>query len=246
MRHSATATVAAISALGLLPIAAVASTAHHREKAPPAKCVRNSHTLFASSQAEVYSAPEDEVLSIRACASGQRHTFFVAGCNREEPARACAARAHVTLAGSVVAYEEGFIAEGQPSEPSISELRVGVRDLRNGRLLHDVPTGAPLIAEPRYVGVGPVVALVLESDGSVAWIAEDDERTKSDGIGSSYFDVYAADKTGTRLVASGVDIDPSSLAISVGATNVGAPSRSIVGNTLYWTEAGKAVSALLD
>ena len=46
-----------------------------------------------------------------------------------------------------------------------------------------------------------------------------------------YFDVYAAEKYGTRLVASGLDVNNASLALA--------------GNTLHWTQGGKPGSATL-
>jgi hypothetical protein len=46
------------------------------------------------------------------------------------------------------------------------------------------------------------------------------------------------------LLAAGTDIDPSSLALSVGEVNLSYP-RTVAGSTLYWTEAGKSFSAPL-
>jgi hypothetical protein len=87
---------------------------------------------------------------------------------------------------------------------------------------------------PGYIGVGNVVAIVVKSDGAVAWIAEDYERTLGTGTPSvtPYFDVEAVDKSGSRLLASGTDIDPSSLALA--------------GNTLYWMQGGQPASAPLN
>src|SRR4029077_17139210 len=99
----------------------------------------------------------------------------------------------------------------------------------------------------RYIGVGNVVALVLKSDGSVAWIADDYMRSITPGgTGPPYFDVYAVDRSGTRLLASGTDVDPSSLALSVGGNNIGMSSRSVAGSTLYWTQGGKPFSTTLN
>jgi len=44
--------------------------------------------------------------------------------------------------------------------------------------------------------------------------------------------VHAADMAGSRLLASGSDLDPTSLALA--------------GNTLYWTEGGQPHSAQLN
>jgi hypothetical protein len=122
---------------------------------------------------------------------------------------------------------------------------VVVRDLRTGRVLHRVPTGAPLEPKPGYVGVGNVVSIVVKSDGAVAWIADDYERSGT-AHGTEYIDVYAVDKSGTRLLAAGTEIDPSSLALSVGGSNIGQGSRTAPGSTLYWTQGGQPMSASLN
>jgi hypothetical protein len=124
---------------------------------------------------------------------------------------------------------------------------VVVRDLRTGRVLHKSPTGSPLRPEAGYVGVGNVVAIVLKGDGAVAWIADDYERSSGAGTANEavYFDVEAVDRTGSRLLASGTAVDPSSLSLAVGATNVGYHSAALMGSLLYWTEGGTPASAVL-
>lgn len=241
--------IAAIPVLALLLVPGGTNAAHAR-RALPARCAPNSHTLLADSQAQVYSTSKDidGAISLRACAYGQRRSFIVAACNYEERAAMCAYTSHVTLAGEMVAYEEAFVPECRcAAEDNIAEWHVIVQNMRTGRVLHDVPTGTPLKPEPRYVGVGSIVGLVLKSDGSVAWIAEDYERSsKLYGAGAPYFDVYATDKTGTRLLASGTSIDPSSLALSVGDFGVSGVLRTVVGSTVYWTQGGKSESAPLN
>lgn len=207
------------------------------------------HSLFADVQAQVYAVREGPLkyLSIRACAYGQRRSFIVAACDNEESATTCADNSHVTLAGAMVASEDIFQVEGHEVEKSIDEWHVEVRNLHTGRILHEVPTGTPLKPEPRYVGVGPIVGLVLKSDGVVAWIAEDYERSSVPGrmpFTIPYFDLYAVNKSSSRLLASGTDIDASSLALSVGSISVG-NRRTIAGSTLYWTQGGKPALASL-
>jgi hypothetical protein len=81
----------------------------------------------------------------------------------------------------------------------------------------------------------------------VAWVAEDYERSSRvhGGTEAPFFDVYASDRTGTRLLASGTNVDPSSLALSAGSFGVGGLLRATAGSTLYWTQGGKSESALL-
>lgn len=242
-------TIAVVSVLALLLVPSGANAARARH-ALLARCAPSSHTLFADAQAQVYAAREGSLkyLSIRACAYGQRRSFIVSGCSPEESAMVCARASHVALVGGVIAYGDTFTpAGGHEDEESIDEWHVEVRNLRTGRLLHEVPTGSPLKPAPRYVGVGPIVGLVLKSDGSVAWIAEDYERSsKLYGAGAPYFDVYATDKAGTRLLASGTNIDPSSLALAVGAAGVNSRPRTIEGSTLFWAQGGKPFSTTLE
>jgi hypothetical protein len=83
--------------------------------------------------------------------------------------------------------------------------------------------------EGKLVGIGPALSIALKSDGSVAWIAENE-------IGfppkATECQVGVSDKAGTRVVGYGTDIEPRSLALA--------------GSTLYWTQAGNAVSAHLE
>jgi hypothetical protein len=127
-----------------------------------------------------------------------------------------------TLAGTMVAYEEG---EGRPSGAT---WIIVVRDLRNGRVIHKVPTGVrshPIQPPRQYVGLGPATGLAVKSNGSVAWLVE---TTAEEGS----FQLHALDRSGGRLLASGSDIARSSLALA--------------GNTLYWTQGGRPFSAPLN
>jgi hypothetical protein len=119
--------------------------------------------------------------------------------------------------GTVVAYEEDIFE----AEEDV-RLLVVVRDLRDGKLLHKLPTGTVEPPQPSMIGVGSVTGMVIKSDGSAAWIAAEQKGG---------YQVHTVDKTASHLVASGGDIDPSSLALA--------------GSTLYWTQGGKPVSASL-
>jgi hypothetical protein len=238
--------MAAISMLALLLTASGASAAHARRKTP-VKCVPgHSRQITANTQAQVYEATVPhgfpEYLGAWGCVYGHSHPYFLGplpyGADSTEGGGGIE---HEMLAGPVVAYGEVSIEDGH------TEWHAVVRDLRTGRVLHRVPTGAPLEPKPRYVGVGSVVAIAVKSDGAVAWIADDDERSATaHGTGLPYFDVYAVDKSGTRLLAAGTEIDPSSLALSVGGSNIGQGSLTAPGSTLYWTQGGKPASATLN
>ena len=91
------------------------------------------------------------------------------------------------------------------------------------------------------------MTLVLRSDGAIAWIADDYERSLHAGQQSevTFFDLEMADKSDVRLLAAGTDLDPASLALGLGATNVGARNRSVEASVVYWTQGGKASSASL-
>jgi hypothetical protein len=131
---------------------------------------------------------------------------------------------NIVLAGPIVAYEHYSFAEG------LGGIRQGVvvEDLRTGVTLRDEATGKRKVpgGEPELeFGIGHTAAIVVKSDGSVAWILETSAQEDT-------YQVHAADMTGSRLLASGPDIDPSSLALA--------------GNTLYWMQGGKPFSAMLN
>jgi hypothetical protein len=260
MRRIAIAAIPLLAVL-LMPGGANAAPARH---ALPAKCVPNTHTLLADPQAQVYSEKEEPELSnavtLRGCVHGHRSFSLslsfglcYSGEERLGPIE-CIKDLHLTLSGTFIAYEYAVVSGGKNPEiePSLAERYVVVRDLRTGRMLHKVPTGAPLKPGPGYAGVGNLVALVLKSDGSVAWVAEDYERTAAgppvgqEGTRLSYFDVYACDKSGTRLLAAGTNVDPSSLALSTGATGISGYPSSIAGSTVSWTQGGVSASAVLN
>jgi hypothetical protein len=131
---------------------------------------------------------------------------------------------NLVLAGPIVAYEHYSFAEGLGG----SRQGVAVEDLRTGATLRDEPTGKAKSpgGEPELeFGIGHTATIVVKTNGSVAWILETSAQ-------EDRYQVHAADTTGSRLVASGPDIDPSSLALA--------------GSTLYWTQGGKPSSATLN
>jgi hypothetical protein len=234
--------------LAAVTSAGVTSAGATRARGHKGCAPRGPRIVLASPQAQVYAAPDrrSEVIAIYACANTGRRSFIVAGCNTSEGAGACARGSHVTLAGAMIAYEDAFVADSNGVEPGVDEWYVAVRDLKTGRRVLRVPTGAALKPRARYVGVGNLVALALRSDGAIAWIADDYERSASGGQSEvAFFDVEAADKSGVRLLAAGTDVDPASLALGVDATDIGARNRSVAGSVVYWTQGGRVSSASL-
>jgi hypothetical protein len=253
-RHTIPVTIALVMA-----VSASAATA----RTPPANCVPpHAHVLLANRLAVVYTVTERVVetlegphgpthfvnptLVVRGCVDGHRRSYAIGEpveCSAGSTS-GCGGIDRETLTGTTVAYEEMSVSSEGNGGGSSSYIVV-VRDLRTGRILHRTPTGTPLRPRSGYVGVGKAVAIVVKGDGSVAWIAEDYERSSGARGVVSYFDVEAVDKTGARLLAAGTTVDPSSLSLSLGATNVGPQSATLLGSTLYWTQDGKPVSAVL-
>lgn len=126
-----------------------------------------------------------------------------------------------TLAGPIVAYESFWAGMNE----GLSSNHVVVRNLLNGRVLHRVLTGTSPTPNPNNKGIGSVVAFVVKRDGAVAWMLE---------VGHPPFEyqVHAVDKHGSRVLASGPDIDPSSL--------------KLTGSTLSWTQNGQPFTGSLS
>jgi hypothetical protein len=251
--------MALIGVLAVLLMTATASAARGTHSAL-ARCAPSSHILYADSEAAVYTVRERLVIpfvggghevqmaiATRGCAYGQKGSYKLGQEYVPEGTEVNGYTRDYTLVGSTVAYEE-FVTTAnrytRAGEVVRTSLRVIVRDLRTGRVLHEVPTGTPPKPEPGSVGVGKIVALVLKSDGSVAWIAKDSERSAT--AKAAYFDVYATDRSGMRLLASGTSVDPASLALSVGATHLDSYPHRIAGSTLSWTQGGQSFSTTLN
>ena len=220
--------------VALLGASSAASAAAGHRKAATKCPVGHSHVIVADAQAQVYVAPLvaegsllPEVPVLYGCAYGHRKSYELGpspGTGAGSPGGTSDSELY-TLAGPIVAFEESSKRELFPG------LRfddyIVVRDLRNGRVLRRLPTGTPATPpeNPGDVGVGGATAIVLKSDGAVAWIVAVNGKTTE-------YQVHTVDKTGSRTVASGPEIAPSSLAL--------------VGSTLYWTQGGKPMSATLN
>jgi hypothetical protein len=221
------------SVLALLAIIAVfvaAPAQARRAAARPTQCSRvHSHLVAADAQAQVYRRPEaspgQQLNGFWGCVYGKRRSFLLGRVARECGSSGCDALEGVTLTRTVVAYETVLHKPGC-CEDFVAEFHVVVLDLRSGRVLHRVPTGVTNPpAHARFVGAGPTVAIVVKGDGSVAWIVYTDQH-------ASEYQVHALDKNGERVLATGSDIAPGSLALA--------------GSTLYWTQGGKPFLARLQ
>jgi hypothetical protein len=232
MRGRAAITASAlVICVSLISTRSVAATRHHTA---PSKCLPGHRQILAAdAQAQVYTrqrrvrvanraTPEIAIRTLTdavACAYGQRRTYDlgkVFGCERGEVGEPeeCGGVDQEVVAGPTVAYE---LRTPGPFNDSF----VIVRDLRTGRILHREPTGA---GKGESEGIGATKALVVKSDGSVAWTVKVYEN--------AVYEVHAADTTGSRMLASGADIDPTSLALA--------------GSTIYWTQGGRPYSATLN
>jgi hypothetical protein len=168
--------------------------------------------IVADTRAQVYEA-ENKLSEheIYGCLYGHHRTYTLGAppeCGGSE--EGCSGSEGETLAGKVVAYEEFS------TKPCCQSVLVVVRDLGTGRTLHRVPTGSS--TSPADVGRGFTSGIAVKSDGAVAWIV-------TSGVARGGNQVQVVDKSGSRVVASGTDVDPQSLALA--------------GSTLYWTQGGK-------
>jgi hypothetical protein len=225
LRRAALAALVLALAVALVPAGASAA---HGARRPARKCGQAvSRLLLADGQAEVYEAPEElgepTVLTVYGCAFQARRPRALGGVPAQQNVGGPSKESGVllpTLAGAVVAY-----AETHFSPYNVSDEYVVVCDLVTGRVVHVVPTGVAVKPVPGQVGIGTVVALVVKGDGSVAWIVGTDPE---DGT----YQVHVVDGAGSRVLATGADIDPGSLALA--------------GSTLYWTQGGQPRSATLE
>jgi hypothetical protein len=194
----------------------------------------HARMISANSQAMIYETLEtpNQERGIFGCVFGQRRTYFLGEPESGTPEGASGIRFE-TLSGSMVAYKGGYALPPGVSTPARTVWVVVVRDLRTGRVVRRVPTDPN--RSSTTVVAGPLVALVVKSDGAAAWIVESHEEPSTSAnhfMGTREYIVMAVDKTGTRQLAVGKDIDPKSLAL--------------VGGTLYWIQSGIPYLAALS
>jgi hypothetical protein len=145
------------------------------------------------------------------------------------------------------------VVENAPLRPpnGYSSNEIEVRNLRTGRLIYRMPNDSP--SSSGVEGQGETMNIVVKTDGAVAWTTHWIETgplapkicRASPGTSECvveagpmyewekvYTAVHVAGKLGTRIVATGANIEPRSLALA--------------GSTLYWLQGGKPMSAVLN
>jgi hypothetical protein len=128
------------------------------------------------------------------------------------------------LAGPIVAIEL------YEYRPELKPLII-ISDLRTGRVIHNVRTGANYCNSSGYCRE-LATQLVLKEDGSAAWVVSQTNR-----VGNTQTEIVSVDNAGSHFLAfgrtyEGIEIDPQSLVLT--------------GSALRWTQNGKLMSARLD
>jgi hypothetical protein len=215
-RSSLLAPLLATASIAGPVLATVAAPAGARPGHSPWRC-RAGHPqrLIANVRAEVFEIPFGSPPRYEGCAYGSKHRYAL-GPVPEGSSSGVSGSSDYTLAGTTLAYTEfgcaALLAPGVECEESLTVLNLG-----SGRRLHHVSTGK---CEES------ILELVLKHDGAVAWITGFGCRARTKSL-----EVHALDAAGERLLASGTDVAPGSLALA--------------GSRLYWTQADKPFSAPL-
>lgn len=225
MRLAALALVAwSLASINVQPAEAAGEGAR-----PSGACSGTQHApIAADARGEIYAVRARPSRVLYGCLYRSRHVYRLGPAAYRYQTKYDAVGFYglrrEVMSGPLVAFEEVSIPIccGKPSWVVI------VRDLRSGRVLRREPTGTTS-AGLDAVGTGPITALVLRSDGAFAWIT--DASVLDGPIPKGGYQVHAADASGSRLLASGEEIEPRSLALSDTA--------------IYWGVAGMPFSASL-
>jgi hypothetical protein len=214
--------------VSLAMVASTALLAPSRASGSPAgPCsLRHSHAVLVTREARVY----ERFGYVYACLYRYGRRVVIANFTGHSITGTGGQR-NYRLAGRYVAFEDFYAGK------MLGSYYVLVYDLRTGRLVHEAQTGKPPAdassqTQGAAFGLGPTTALLLEPDGSVAWIARDVWTT---GPGyPSYspvpeYEVRVADRRGNLRLDAGPAIDPGSLQAQDGG--------------LKWTDAGKTRTA---
>ncbi|HEX4437625.1 MAG TPA: hypothetical protein VH061_12620 [Solirubrobacteraceae bacterium] len=193
-----------------------AEEAHRHSGGGPAKAHAISclpapgRVLQENDQAEIYLLRDaeglpDEVWACSVTHSVVRHLGRLLTCReRSTKERDCSGIADPVLAAGLVGFDEvheSFFPAGPESEAA--RYYVYVKRLVTGLTLRIEATGQTPPPDSFAVDSGPTVAVRLQADGAVAWIAQPSDQP---------YELVAVDDRGhRRLVAAGSDIEPGSL-----------------------------------
>jgi hypothetical protein len=136
---------------------------------------------------------------------------------------------NVAIAGTVVAYAEGF-AYGEGRLPNEDPTLV-VRSITTGRVVHRArlhvvhDNGGALTA-------AALISILLKPSGTVAWIQVDGHGTLNNPTPPPEFDLFAIDTNGFHTLATGLSEPPK--------------EARIVGSRLTWTASGTPHSSRLN
>lgn len=185
---------------------------------------KGSRTIAASAEARVFAKGR----SVFGCLYGVNRRFKMHGAElHEDPFYDVIGL--VRLAGPFVAYSTNF---GDSRRVDNSTILV-VRDLRDGRTLHQWGDGPGYNAGPHSALSVRITDLELAPSGSVAWIREGQDTDLAGApVGPPRRTVFKFDQGSETSLDSGTEIEPGSLAFS----------SSIV----YWTKGGAPHSSTID
>lgn len=206
----AAASAAVLIAAALAPGAAAAS------RGPSSTPLCLPHRLQAAADGFGQVWVNDVTYQLWGCAYGRHRTHLLQSLGAGD----FTGYGAVAMAGHYVAVESYGVSSTGYAEDEICVF--DVLDGRQSACLGDA-SGA------HGPGGGLVGSMVVKRDGSIAWIATAPGGTNQPSYGGS--EVYAYDAHGYRLVASGTDIAPGSLALA--------------GNRIYWMQGGVARSSRL-
>jgi len=218
--RAATGIIASVLALALLTAPASMASAGHGSALR--RCAPRSSTVISTDvHAELYRYGSGIYACLR---SGGRNTHLgraVESLNNwvctETPQECRGVVSAEALAGDVVAYAY--------------EDRLIVRSVATGATLHDLELN--VLTRGGLVEIASALRIVVNSEGSVAWIQEDLYPTHDDNPGPPrVYDVFAVDSRGFDSLRVGLPAAPKSL--------------KLAGNVLSWTQAGESQSAILD
>jgi hypothetical protein len=182
------------------------SAEEHAISCPPVP----GRVLQENDQAEIYLLRDAEGLAdeVWACSFTHpvvRHLGRLLTCReRSTKEQDCSGIADLVLAAGLVGFDEvheSFFPTGPESKAA--RYHVYVKRLVTGLTLRIESTGQTPPPDSFAVDSGPTVAVRLQADGAVAWIAQPSAEP---------YELVAVDNRGRRrLVALGSDIEPGSL-----------------------------------